>query len=332
MKSSNEPTKDAREEEVESFQRVSKNSKKALILIPLLLIVVLALAFSSGIKKVFKPGKKKNKGSLEYNIKEESTGTQANTIVVLKRWDLPEKLLEISGLAWLDTERFACVQDETGSVFLYNAKNGSIEKEIPFAGPGDYEGLALVGETAWVLRSDGHLFEINSIRTDKPVVKEYDTPLTADHNTEGLCYDPKNNRLLVAIKEDEPGGEDFKGIYSFDLDTRTMAAQPVMKIDLKDELFSGQASSKKKAKSGDVMMPSGIAVHPGTGDIYITEGRKPKLLVTDGSFNTKRLYLLDQNEFLQPEGITFSPSGELFVSNEGLKQPGNILQVELGDK
>jgi len=41
------------------------------------------------------------------------------------------------------------------------------------------------------------------------------------------------------------------------------------------------------------------------------------------------LYLLNTKQFLQPEGITFNAAGDLFISNEGIKQPGNILQVKI---
>jgi uncharacterized protein YjiK len=52
------------------------------------------------------------------------------------------------------------------------------------------------------------------------------------------------------------------------------------------------------------------------------------LLAMDNSGNIKKLYHLGKN-FAQPEGITFSPQGEIFISNEGAKQPGNIMKIEL---
>jgi hypothetical protein len=45
------------------------------------------------------------------------------------------------------------------------------EKEISFGAPGDYEELAVVGETIWVLRADGKLFEVNNMNAAKPSVK-----------------------------------------------------------------------------------------------------------------------------------------------------------------
>lgn len=247
-------------------------------------------------------------------------------ITITKKWEMPRQLLEISGLSYIDDNRFACVQDEQGKIFIYNIASSSVEKEIPFGGVGDYEGLAVVGETVWVLRADGKLFEVSNINAAKPSVKEYSTHLTIKQDSEGLCYDKKNNRLLIAIKGAELDTEDYKGIYAFNLASKKMDQQPVFKIDLLNEAFETNGSGKKKKGS---INPSGIAIHSLNGDMYITDGRNSKLLITDAAGMIKELYQLNTNEFAQPEGITFNAAGDLFISNEGTKQPGNILQVKI---
>jgi hypothetical protein len=56
------------------------------------------------------------------------------------------------------------------------------------------------------------------------------------------------------------------------------------------------------------------------------------LLILDQSGAVKKLYQLEKSSFNQPEGITFSPTGDMYISNEGSKQPGNILHVTLNEK
>jgi len=255
-------------------------------------------------------------------------GSKKNTqqpspeIRIMDKWDLPADLKEVSGIAYIDKERFACVQDEEGTIFIYNRVTNKIEKEIPFAAPGDYEGITLNGNTAYVVRADGRIYEID-MNAAKASAKEYKTPLTVDHNVEGLCYDKDNNRLLLAIKGDEPGNKDYKGIYAFDLSKKTLAAEPVFKIDLNHAMINTEGGKKKKS-----FMPSAIGIHPETKEFYITDGPKSGLLIMDASGNIKKLLQLGK-DFAQPEGITFSPQGEVFISNEGTKQPGNILQVQV---
>ena len=299
----------------------------------LALIISAAVYFAGDIKDVFASnGGGGSKSKKEKKSKNKTTGqvmsVPASTeVTVLKKWGLPKALTEISGLSYLDNDRFACVQDELGTIFIYNTATSSVEKEISFGPAGDYEGLAIVNDNVWVLRSDGRLFEVNNIHAAKPQVKEYATKLTAQQDTEGLCYDKDNNRLLLAVKDEGSGATNsYKGIYSFDLATNEMPSAPVFKIDLNNEAFNGV--DQKKNKSGG-MMPSGIAIHPITRDIYITEGRKAKLLVTDAKGVIKKLYQLDKSHFEQPEGITIKPSGDIYISNEGVKQEGNIVSVSI---
>ncbi|MDQ3278992.1 MAG: SdiA-regulated domain-containing protein [Bacteroidota bacterium] len=243
-------------------------------------------------------------------------------IQIAQKWEMPSVLKEISGIAYIDSERMACIQDEQGVIYIYNRGKAQIEKEIPFAEPGDFEDITLVGETAWVVRADGKLFEVD-MRSSKPAAKQHSTPLTVKHNVEGLAYDKAHNRLLLAIKEDEPKGSDYKGIYGFDLATKKMLKEPVYKIDLQHEVFAGEKGKKAKG-----IKPSAIAIHPATGNLYITDGPRAHLLVMDGAGKIKDLLKLGK-AFEQPEGLSFGPGGELYISNEGNKGPGNILQVIL---
>jgi uncharacterized protein YjiK len=247
------------------------------------------------------------------------------TITIVKKWNMPKELAEISGLSYMDGQRFASVQDELGKIFIYNVSSSSVEREILFGAAGDYEGLAVVDEIIWVLRADGKLFEVSNTNAAKPSVEEYSTPLTVKQDPEGLCYDKKNNRLLIAIKGAEAGTENYKGIYAFDLNSKKMDQQPVFKIDLQNKVFGNGSDKKKK----NTINPSDISIHPVSGDMYIIDGRNPQLLITDAGGNIKKLFGLSSKEFAQPEGITFNPAGDLFISNEGTRQPGNIVQVKI---
>ena len=245
-----------------------------------------------------------------------------SSIKIVQKWDMPSDLKEISGIAYVGKNRFACVQDELGKIFIFNTATGEIEKEIQFAGSGDYEGIAIVGETAYIMRADGKLFELKNYSSGKPSLVEHDTHLTAKQDVEGLCYDEKNNRLLLAIKGREPNSKDYKGIYAFDLSSKKIETAPAIKIDLTHNIWSGTKSKNK-------IQPSDIDVHPVTGDIYIVDGADSKLLVMGADGTKKKLYQLSNTDFPQPEGMAFNQAGELFISNEGRTGTGNILKISL---
>lgn len=297
---------------------------KTAVYIIVFMIVTIGLAATIRFTGLGEKLIKKERGKSS-SISSEAPAAIGNLDVEIEsKFELPEVLTEISALVYLTPNRFACVQDELGKIFIYNTENAQIEKQIDFAEAGDYEGLAVVGTDAYVLRADGQIFQVTDFEQKGSKTVEHKTHLTAKQNPEGLCFDKENNRLLIAIKDSEKSVSDFKGIYAMDLSNHKTAEAPVYRIDL-DEQALAQFKGKKE---GSQMQPSAIAVHPKTGDIYITEGSKPKLLILnkDGSF--KSVTKLSK-EFKQPEGIAFSPDGQAFISNEGGKGKGNILKVKL---
>lgn len=73
---------------------------------------------------------------------------------IIKTWEMPMELNEISGIAWIGEGKIACVQDEDGIIFIYNLNENKVEKTVNFAKSDDYEGITVVDGTAYVLRSD----------------------------------------------------------------------------------------------------------------------------------------------------------------------------------
>jgi hypothetical protein len=150
------------------------------------------------VKQEHKNKNKKDGENSKNNTRKIETTDPA--IKVTHKWEMSKDLKEISGIDMIDDKLIACIQDELGKIFIYNIDNNKIEKAIDFGANGDYEGIAVVKDVAYIIRADGMLFEVSNYSSPKPVIKEYRTPLTAKQDVEGLCYDEKNNRLLLSIK------------------------------------------------------------------------------------------------------------------------------------
>ena len=230
---------------------------------------------------------------------------------------LPKDLKEISGLAyWRGTDELLAVQDEDGELFIVDASNGKIVDDFKFGKDRDYEGIARVKDTIFVLEADGDIHRF----TFKAGEKEYDsdkieTDFSYRNDTEGIAYDEKTNSLLIVPKSQElnPGDDDFRrGVYAVDLNTGKMEPQPRFYVD---EFALGavvyQANKPYRIK------PSGIAVDPLTGDIYIIASVGNVMVVIDRESDIKHVELLREKTFTQPEGITFNEAGDLFISSEG---------------
>jgi uncharacterized protein YjiK len=253
--------------------------------------------------------------------------TDASQIKIVNKWALPRVLEEVSGISYLDNERIACIQDEVGDIFIYNLVSEKIDSRINFAKKDDFEGLATIGNKAYILRSDGKIFEVEDITAENPKIASYDTEMSFKYDFEGLCYDEKNNRLLVAAKTNIFRNKNrFKPVYEFSLETKKLNPEPIYKLAYDNPIFQGLDS----AGDPDVFRTSEIKIHPTTGKIYMLDGVIGKLLILNKDWKAEDLYVFNPDNFPQPEGLTFTPDGKkMYISNEGEWDPANILQVEL---
>lgn len=257
--------------------------------------------------------------------KDKPEDLQKPEYTILQKWDLPEILNEVSGIDWIGDQTIAAVQDEDGIIFIYDLETSEIKDRIRFNGGGDYEGIRISGNDAYILRSDGTIFKVAGYLGANPQVTEKRTTLSAIKgiDVEGLCLDRENARLLLAEKE-RKDNENNKGIYAVTLNLKNSWEKPAMNVNLEDPVFE-----KVSKKVKDRFFPSEITKHPGNGNYYLLDGRNPKLLILEPGGEPEKLYLLDKNEFEQPEGITFDTDGNLYISNEAGDGPANILKVSL---
>jgi len=254
---------------------------------------------------------------------------------------LPSYLEEISGLSYYGKHKIACIQDEKGIIYILNLDQEKISKKIEFGDDGDYEDIAVVDKTAYVLRNSGHIYRIEHFNKKDREVKKYNTPLKEKNNTEGMAYDPLTNGLLIACKgspsiEKENPYKGYRAIYRFDLKEEKLEKTPLFLVDLErldsykdlsafEKLSISVAKRLRLVESGTSFQPSGIAIHPRYGDIYIIASVGKLLIVLDRRGKVTEVRELDPKIFRQPEGICFSPSGELFISSEGHGGKGYIL-------
>lgn len=244
---------------------------------------------------------------------------------------LPAILEEVSGLTDVDSAHVACVQDEIGTVFIYNFQIDSIVAKYRFDNVGDFEGLTFTGKSLFVLRSDGRLTEWDNFnpKTGSGKVSHSMLPLqTADN--EGLCYDKQNNRLLIAAKS-KTMNHDFRYerfIYEFDLVKNKLNKNPVYSINTiqleaaakEFNIVQQNRTAKGKLKPFN-FRPSSLAVHPQTSDIYIISAADRLLLVINKQGRIGNIEPLNEDLFAKAEGITFLRDGTMIITNEAA---GNV--------
>lgn len=257
--------------------------------------------------------------------------------------NLTSELNEVSGLTFSPNgKELIVVQDELGKVFHLNAHNGKISSATTFWKDGDYEGVEAVGDDIWVVKSTGTLYRISKAGSPEQSVEKFNTFLTGDNDVEGLAYDVRKNRLLLACKKDaKDDGNDKNGryIFAFDLATKTLGEKPVYSIEREaiERYLTSCPQTSKHDKLCSFFMgrdefdlaPSAIAVHPLTGQLFITSSVGKVMMVLNPNGTIAYLYKLDKALFPQPEGLAFLPDGTLYISTEKKKeQPARVYRLE----
>jgi uncharacterized protein YjiK len=262
-----------------------------------------------------------------------------------EKYVMPESLVEISGLAYYTQDRILCIQDEKANIYVYNVKKRDVENKYKFGQHGDYEDIAVVNQTAYVIRSDGEIFEVKNFESDNRKTTELTTQLTRKNNTEGMAYDKLSNSLFIVCKgspEVKKSNlyEGYRAVYQFDLKKKKLKKEPAFLIDLHNlYTFRDAGTLQEKTRSvfekpdlvkGDtIFKPSGIAIHPLTNQIYLISHIGEKLIIMNRLGEILSFHDLSSKIFQQPEGICFSPAGDLFISSEGRGGEGYILKFKM---
>lgn len=292
-------------------------------------ILLIAIALTSCNNPLKNPANRANKSN------EKVIAPKENTV-----HDLPEELNEISGITFLNDSVLVAIQDEDGILYYYNLFQNRIIKKQSFADANDFEDLVRAGKDMYVISNKGLIFQIKDFESSKPVINSFKTPFTAKNDIEGLAYDPKKNRLLIAPKEHGLNKDkESKQIYAFDLNTMIFQSAPLYTIRLAqiESQFEGDAleeSSKKFLKAignqnmNKVFRTSALTINEKTGETYVLSDINGLILILTPEGTLRKLIQFSGPEYKQPEGIAFSPNGKLYISNEGKKSGiGNIIEL-----
>jgi len=255
------------------------------------------------------------------------------------RFELDDALGEISGLSVIGKENLAAIQDETGIVYVLN-KRGEITRQYEFFSKGDFEGVEVVGDAVFVIKSNGDIYSIENLGKDNQYIKIFETHLNKSANIEGLGFDKKNKRLLLAAKGRMKSEKSHsRCVYGFDLKTGKLNEEPIFIIDMEqvqDYLKSGkqvkylEKISEKFDPSEDKFnfAPSGVAVHPITKNYYLISSSGKMLMIVNPKGDIIHIEKFKKKMHPQPEGICFEKDGTMWVSNEGKDGAPTLLRYD----
>lgn len=246
----------------------------------------------------------------------------ARTLTLVRRLD------EISAIAIDPTGSFAwTVNDEEGVLFQVDLETGKTTESSRFAGNGDYESIAVLPDAIIVGRSDGTLWRLQAGSQEL-----IPGPLSYHNDVEGLEYDPRGRRLLVACKGRPARKGKYKrhkAIYAISLPDYEWSDKPVYLVGAEAlrTYLEDHPTNGLKPKMADKFAPSALAVDPKTGHIYLLSTTGRMLVVLDRELGTIiAVRYLPRTIFTQPEGMTFDAEANLYISSEGRDDRGAIMR------
>ncbi|MGE5108518.1 MAG: SdiA-regulated domain-containing protein [Sphingobacteriales bacterium] len=235
-----------------------------------------------------------------------------------KKIFLAESLDEISGIVFKNDSEIVAENDEEGKIFIINPAKSKQPRSWSAAKAGDFEDITFTGTDWYLLRSDGNIYLLKDPFTDSTTHEKFPSPFT-ESEFEGLYYDEGRKSLMMVCKSCSMDNEKkFVSVFAFDATAKTWKTEPAFQIDIKSI-----AAKIKKDKLH--FKPSAATINPMDKNLYILSSINKLLVVADVNGVVKDVYELPVSEFKQPEGISFAPNGDMYISNEASDGTANIL-------
>ena len=222
--------------------------------------------------------------------------------------NLPKNVSQISGIAYSNDNSVYAVDDDHGNIYKIPLTPKPAVESWNFGKPDDYEDLVLQDNIFYILSSKG---AITRFPASFPVkdVQTFALPLKGKNEFEILYSDPSSQSLLMVCKDCKEDQKDETSAFRFILDKHTFENEPAY-------MLQKSAIEKKAGHAISRFKPSAAAVHPVTGEVYIVSSINKIIVVLDESKKVAAVYPLPAKLFKQPEGIAFSPAGDMIISNE----------------
>jgi len=222
-------------------------------------------------------------------------------------------LREISGLALTPDERLLAVTDERAIVYELDYLQGGIIKSFKLGDPaarGDFEGIAVLDDTIWLMTSDGILLAAKEGPDGRSVrYQKFDTGHGEYCELEGLAQDRALKTLILACKETTSKKND---LLLFEWSAAASDIEHLRDISVPERSIVDMIDKKR-------FNPSGIAIDPRTSERVLIAARQDALvrLTADGIL-LDAIILAKKKRHKQAEGIELTRDGRMLIADEGV--------------
>ena len=226
--------------------------------------------------------------------------------------NLPRRLREISGLAVAGDGRVFGHGDERALIYELDYERGEVLKAFSLGHdgiPGDFEGMAVVGDRFFLVTSLGTVYEFRE-GNDGGVVAfhGYPTTLADSCEVEGLVHDPVSDALLLLCKDVRGLSSDVLVVFAFSLSGMALDPDPWLETSL---------ASLEDLDLDDGLHPSGIEYDRETDTFLIVAAQEESIIALSRDGTVLGALELRRRNHPQTEGIALAADGTLILADEG---------------
>ncbi len=229
------------------------------------------------------------------------------------RWELPNTLREISGLAATPDGRVFAHGDERALIVELDVSRGRTIKAFTMGrhgARGDFEGMAVADGRFWLVTSDGILYESSEGANGGHVeFRTYDSGVGTQCEVEGLAYDPTVRALLLACKV--PRVRALRGvvaIFTWSIPRRALVSRTPLRV---------RVDAIARTAGVSTFHPSGLERESTTGHWLLVAARERAVVEITADGRVIAGAALSRRGHPQPEGITVASDRTLLIADEG---------------
>jgi len=248
---------------------------------------------------------------------------------------LPMGISPFSDITMLDSTQVLGLNQEIGSLILFDLTTNSIKSQLVL-GDTKFTDMAMVDSTVVLLDAENQVHFL--LPPYDSLSFQIASTIEANLTINGACLHGSTNRIFLLSEPVEKGEGLFtSSIYTYNLNHRKLNETTLFDVNTTDiELFANDnnislpllaINELGDSISGLNFIPSAIAVHPKTNEIYILSSGDKSLVVYDQFGKVVNFTFLDSGLFTAPSGLTFLANGDLLISNKDIMAP-SVVQVK----
>lgn len=227
--------------------------------------------------------------------------------------NLGTRLDEISGICWVNDSIILANNDESGRIFAINIKepSNSDYTNVKFGEKDDYEDIVKVDSAIYLLIATGKIVRVMNYLDEANIQAQTVAELPGIENEfESLYYDKDINSLIMVCKDCHREKNKIRSAYRYDLSSNKLIDSPYYQIQM-DQIRKITDDAEADFR------PSAASINPMDKKVYLVSSiGKLMVVINAKTGKVEQAFGISALLFPQPEGITFSDKGDMFISNE----------------